>query len=690
MAENYIETQQENQVDNSGLRNHWWKKVKSVYDYTKKQFDNETRHYTKMYRHEFTNILPERLLASDRIDVNVVYPIVKTLIPNLYYQDPKVFVKPLQEKIVKPVTEFQVDPTTGAEVEQPVIDPNTGQEMVQEFDAVTSALVFQNALNTNLDRAKVKSQIKSAILDAHLMFYGAVKCGWGNEQGVASMGPGAPPSVREDVGDDIAYAIRLKPWNVIVDMTDFYNPEWIAIRYTVHPDQLKADTRLRNTDLITGESQIDSQDKEKYWKHMNNEDTKQTEYFEVYVKPCAKYPAGKFFMLTNEVKDDFLYDSDWPLMAKDFPVKVLYFNPDPDGDLPIPDVRYYANHQKAKLNLRNAEYEFVQRAMPMMGVDLSGCKDQDRVYKQITSGQIPRVVATTRNPQRVLGGVSYPALGMDFKQLDANIDTDVSRMTGIISTVVPSQDPNQLATGLKIADKGEQIRQNERADIVSDFLTSIIEYWAQLYQEFAGPENYTTIEGQKFPVKWSRDEINGKFVFKIKPFSMSYEDPTIRRRQWVDLLNLLVAPEARMALAEQGVQVDTAKIVKRILETYDERDVESFIIDEMAKPENQVMLALQENDAIAQGMPVPVNPTDNDKLHILLHGLLDPAITADHVGMHQQKMAEMMQGTSSGGGGNAESVTPTNGVAVSQEQMREPLKPDATNKKIAVKRENTR
>src|SRR3990167_4475907 len=444
------------------------------------------------------------------------------------------------------------------------------------------------------------------------MFYGAVKCGWGNEQGVASMGPGAPPSVREDVGDDIAYAIRLKPWNVIVDMTDFYNPEWIAIRYTVHPDQLKADTRLRNTDLITGESQIDSQDKEKYWKHMNNEDTKQTEYFEVYVKPCAKYPAGKFFMLTNEVKDDFLYDRDWPPVAKGFPVKVLYFNPDPDGDLPIPDVRYYANHQKAKLNLRNAEYEFVQRAMPMMGVDLSGCKDQDRVYKQITSGQIPRVVATTRNPQRVLCGVSYPALGMDFKQLDANIDTDVSRMTGIISTVVPSQDPNQLATGLKIADKGEQIRQNERADIVSYFLTSIIEYWAQLYQEFAGPENYTTIEGQKFPVNWSRDEINGKFVFKIKPFSMSYEDPTIRRRQWVDLLNLLVAPEARMALAGQGVQVDTAK------------------------------------------------------------------------------MAEMMQGTSSGGGGNAESVTPTNGVAVSQEQMREPLKPDATNKKIAVKRENTR
>jgi hypothetical protein len=674
------------QTDNTDLRHLWGKKVKSVYEFLKKQFDSEARHYVRMYRHEFSGLLPERLLLSDRVDVNVIYPIVKTLIPNLYFQDPRVYVKALQEKIVKPVTEVIAD-ESGMEIVQPIIDQVTLQPMIQEYDAVRSALIFQNALNGNLDSAKVKNQVKMAIMDAHMMFYGAIKCGWGNDQGVASMGLGAPPSVREDVDDALAYAIRLKPWNVVVDMTDFYNPEWIAVRYTVHPEQLKQDKRLRNREQIEGQSQIDPMEKDKYWKFLDKDDTKQTEYFEVYVKPCAKYPLGKFFIFTDEVKDDFLYDSDWPYMAKDFPIKLLYFNPDPEGGLPVPDVKYYANHQKAKLNLRNAEYEFVQRTMPIFGIDLSGIKDQATVSKQITNGQIPRVVACTRNPQRVLGGVSYPSLSIDFRNLDINIDNDISRVVGLVAPVTPSANAeNQLASALKLADKGEQIRQNERADVVSDFLTSVVEYWAKLYQEFAGPENYTTIEGEKFPVKWSRDEINGKFLFKIKPFSMSYEDPVIRRRQWVDLLNLLAAPETRMALSEQGVQVDVAKIIRRILETYDERDVESFVIDDMEKPENQVANAIQENEALSTGQlaMVQVAPTDNHKLHILIHGLLGD-LGMEHMLAHQQALVQQAT-MSSPGGGNVEGL-PVNGVAVSQEQIAAPLKQSVTNKRTAIERE---
>ena len=680
-----VETDNENPpVDNSELRQLWGKKVQSVYDYIKRQFDVEARHYIKMYRHEFSGLLPERLLMSDRVDVNVVYPIVKNLIPNLYFQDPKVYVKALQEKIVKPIMSV-VDDGTGNMVEQEMPDPMTGQPMVQEYDATHSALIFQNALNNNLDKAKVKYQVKQAIMDAHLTFYGAVKCGWGNEQGVASMGDGAPPSVREDVNDDLAYAIRLKPWNVIPDMKDFYNPEWIAIRYTVHPEQLKADKRLRNTEQIHGATQIDPTDKDKYWRYLDKDDVKQTEYFEVYIKPCAQYPNGKFFILTEEVKNDFLYDSDWPLAAKGSPVKLLYFNPDPEGGLPVPDVKYYANHQKAKLNLRNAEYEYVQRTMPILGIDLGGVKDQATVAKQVTNGQLPRVVACTRNPQRVLGGVSYPALGIDFRTLDVNIDTDVSRMVGLLSPMNPAVAEDQLATSMKLADKGEQIRQNERADVVSDFLAAIVEYWAQLYQEFASPENYTTIEGEKFPVKWTREEINGKFLFKIKPFSMSYEDPVVKRKQWIDLLNLLAAPETRMALAEQGVQVDVAKIVRRILETYDERDVESFVLDDLAKPENQVAIAIQENTATAQGMghTVQIQPTDNDKLHILVHSLL-PGME-EHILMHQQNMLQK-GGVSSPGGGNAEGL-PVNGVAVNQDTMNAPAAPNPKNKKTAIERE---
>jgi hypothetical protein len=679
--------------DVAKLRAKWGRRVKSVYTFTKKEFDGEAKVYLKMLRNEFSGILPARLLLSDRIDVNVIYPIVKSLVPNLYFQDPKVFVKAEQEKITHAVTAMSVDETTGEQSEEPVIDPATGDPIMNEYDGAHSALIFQNALNQNLDKARTKTHVKNAIIDAHLTYYGVVKCGWGNDQGVASMGAdGAPPSIREDVDDNMAYAIRLRPWNVIADMTDFYNPAWVAVRYTVDPEQLKQDKRLSNTDQITGQSQIDDDDKQKFWRFMDKEDLKKTEYWEIYVKPCAEYPKGKFFMLTEEVKDAFLYEDEWPLDAKEFPIKFMYFNTDPEGGLPIPDARYYANHQKAKLNLRNAEYEFVQRSMPILGIDISGVKDSATAQKQMESGQMPRIVQTTRNPQRVIGGVSFPSLGIDFRNLDSNLDVDVSRIVGLTNIVTPTANAqDQLATSLKIADKGEQVRQNERADIVSDFLKSIVVYWAKLYQEFAGPENYTTIDGEKFPVKWTKAEINGKFIFSIKPFSMSYEDPIIRRRQWVDLLNLLAAPETQQALAVQGAQVDILKIVKRILETYDERDVESFVIDEMAKPENQVARAVQENSLLAQGDPnmeVKVLPTDNHKLHILVHSMLGD-VGLHHIEAHNEAMMEAAGMGGTPGGGNAEGL-PTNGVAVNQGQLKEPLEPSAMNKKIAIKREATR
>jgi hypothetical protein len=679
-----------------GARHLWGRKVSSVGKYIKKKFDEEVLNYIKMFRHEFKGILPGRFLKSDAVDVNVIYPIIKTLLPNLYFQDPKVFVKSLQEKIVVPVRRMveKVDPVTGIvsveEVEER--NPLTGDVIVEEFDGVRSGLILQNALNHNIRKARLKPQAKSAIVDAHIGFYGAIKTGWDNEQGVFSMGPDAPPTHREDVHEDMSYGIRLAPWNVVVDMEDFYNPKWIAIRYTVHPDQLKADARLQHTDKLKGAAKLDEECKEA-WSEMKDEDMKRTEYYELYVKPCAQYPRGFFALFTEEVPDDFLYHGEWPYKVKEFPVKLIYFNPDPRGGLPIPDVRYYANHQKAKLNLRNVLYEFVQRTLPIFGINIAGVKDQTYMEKAVASGQIPRVVKTTQPIQNVLGSISFNGVNPDFHRMEALVDDDVSLMTGVTKGVQTGGQSNlEFASAGKEAAQHFSIRQNERADIVRDFMKDILTQWAAYYQEFGGDENYTPIEGEKFPTKWSAKQIQGMFEFDIKPFSMNYEDPVIRRRQWVDLLNLLGSPVLVQALGLQGVQVDFVKIVNRILETYDERDVESFIIDEMSKPENQVAHALEENQALLVGAQtnqltaVKVMPTDNHKLHILVHGIMGE-VTLEHIMEHQAAMASLAP--NGPGGGNPEGL-PINGAAADQEALKEPLTPSPINQKTAIAREATK
>ncbi len=656
--------------------------VVDTHTWIKRRFDNEAKRYLQMYAHIFDGILPERFLQTDRVDINIVYPIVKTLIPNLYFRDPKVFGKSLVKKIVAPAVDENNQPIKG----------EGGAPILTEYDGPATAKIFASQINKNIHDAKLKIEVKDAILDAHLMFFGAIKSGWNHEQGVASMTDGKPPpSVFEGVNEDMCYGLRFKPWNVVVDMENFYHPEWIALRHIVKIEQLQEDSRLKNTDLIEGTSKVDDFASQGLFREIyKNEKQKWIEYFEVYYKPSAKYPKGKFFIFSPEIKDVFLYEDEWPTESTDFPIRLLYFNRDPSGGLPIPDVRYYAGQQKAKLNIRNAQYEFVLRTMPIIGVNKSGVKNAESVIAAITSGQIPRAVETNIPVQKAIGTVSYPNLNPEFHVFDGTIDQDVTRMTGFVKgTSLPSGDKGfRFAEGIKEASAAEQIRNSERSDIVSDFLLSIVEYWAQLYQEFAAPENYTTVDDEEFPVVWSKEQINGQFVFRLKPFSMNFEDPQVLRRQWQDLLNILAAPPVAAGLGQQGADVDYVKIVSRILESFQEPDVENFIRREGRKPQDQVRRALEENQLlkIGEGEQVQVQPGDNHNIHILIHQA-EQEVTLEHIQAHSEALEQIFE--QQGGGGNKEGQ-PTNGVAVNQEQFRQPLKPSATNQKTAINRENTR
>ncbi|MCO5759886.1 MAG: hypothetical protein NHG36_00020, partial [Chromatiaceae bacterium] len=342
------------------------------------------------------------------------------------------------------------------------------------------------------------------------------------------------------------------------------------------------------------------------------------------------------------------------------------------------DIRYLMGHQKAKLNLRNTEYEWVRRTLPALYLNSSGMKDFTKIQKQIESGQIPRVLTGSLPADRAVGPVSFPGLPVDFRALSENLDRDIDKVMRSPGNASLNGDPNQLAVGLKIASSAEAAAQSERADIVTDFLRDILSYWVDLYREFASAENFASVEGEEFPVGWSRDEIQGRFALEVKPFSMSYEDPVVLRRQYIDLLNLLGAQPIQMWLKEQGYAVDVAKIVRRILETYEERDVDSFVFNQQALPEMQVMDALKENEAMAVGnfQVAAVLPEDNHKLHILIH-MLAGDVASQHILEHQQAMSNG-SAVGSPGGGNPEGL-PINGVAADQEMLREPLTPSSQN-----------
>lgn len=686
-------------LDQKQKRDFWYRKIRSNHEFIKDQFKKEVELYLKMYRNQFQDLLPEEILRGDKVDVNVVYPIIKTLIPKLYFQDPKVFMKALQDKIRVPQTEIVVD-ELGQEREQSIVDPLTGEQLIDEYDGPTSAHIMESQINYNIRLSKLKQHVKAAIYDAHFGYYGVIKTGFGNEQGVKTMGKGAPISAREDINETLAYGIRLKPWDVIPDLTDFYNQEWTAIYYCVNPSKLKNDTRLKHTERIKGTAKLDEKILRERGKYLESEDYLFTEYYEIRVKPSAVYPKGYFLLISEEIDNDFIYESEWPYETTHNDIKFLYFNHDPQGGLPIPPVRYYANQQKAKSNIRRVTNEYVLRALPFVAVNPSGVKDEANLEKALRTGMIPKFVFTKGiNPNSVFGIFSHPSLTTDFYKFDAQLDDDISRMVGMVKGVYPASGENiELAAVAKIADAGEIVRQNEMVDVVRDFVTEIIHQWVDYYKEFAGLENYTLLEGNRIPTKWTREQIRLRLDIEVKPFSMSYEDPVIRRRQWVDLLNLLGGPALQMALQKQGADIDFVKLIKRVLETYDEKDIETFLITGPDKPENQVNIAIEESFGMLQGRPFEIRPTDNHKVFILIENVfltllgegmneIVKEIFINAIAAHEQAILQTIPGKP--GGGNAEGL-PLKGQAVSQEQMRQPLQPSSINQKIGLQREATR
>lgn len=666
-------------------RDFWHRRVTSSKHVIKDSFEKEVKWYLRYFRNQFSDVLPEALLKSERVDVNVVYPIIKSMIPKLYFQDPKCFIKAMEEKIVQPVMLYNEE--TGEE--SPATDPITGEPIVEEYDGPRSSLILQSTINTNIRTAKLKKNTKSAIMDAELGNYGVLKTGWGLDKGVPQMEGEGYISSREDVGET-CFAVRLKPWEVYPDLSDFYNQEWTALGYCVHPEQLKKDKRLKNTETILGTAKPSDSYKKAFSK-LTDSDMVMTEYYEIYVKPCTLYPKGAFLILSEEVQEDFLYEGEWPHESRRNPIKFLFFNEDPEGGLPVPGVRYYVNQQKMTSMIRRIQWEWATRTVPFVGVDLSGVANGAETERGLKSGMFPKYVKTNgRKPGDVFHPVSFPTLSPDLYAMNAQIDKDVSRQAGTVSGVDPYGSSVELASVAKMTDATEQIRQNEKADIVKDFLTEVLMQWEDFFKEYAGPENFAAIDGEKFPTKWSGDMIRLKTSLEIKPFSMNYEDPAIRRRQWADVLNLAISPANAQALAQQGARMDVVRIWSRILESFDERDIEGFLLSGEALPENMVAIAIQEGMDLINGVPHQVKPTDNDAVHILIHDIFTRAGIVDMTQAHMEHEAAIMQksGTSSPGGGNKEGL-PVNGEAVSQEQMKQPLEPSTANQGNAIAREAT-
>ena len=645
------------------LRKFWGNKCSKGKTKMRNVVTKEISKYMKVFRHEMEGLMAGRM-PKDRIDVNVVYPIIKSLVPQLYYRDPKVLIEALKAQF-----EFEEDAVVpqadGSFAPDPAF-PNG--KKVEVVDGPKAAYLLSGAINRNLVAAKSKKEFKMSIQDALICNYGAMKLGWDNEHGVFDMAPGdVPPSRNSSVQPGMAYAIRMKPWDVIVDNENFYNPQWVAFRWAVNPWDLKTDKRLLNTKDLKGTTSVYQERTLGAAKAADQvESAPLVEYYELFHRPSAEYPQGFMMIISDEVKEDFLFLDKFPTeKTTELPVALIYFNPDPEGGLPIPGIRYYYDQQKAASNIDTTEYEYIKRTLPLMVVNKTNLDDAEKQKAQLQSGNIPRIIFSKDAPEKTASGISFNNLNMDFRLMRQRVDDNVSRTVGMLSGSGPAGIADQkLAANTKAAGQSEAVRTGEMADTVRDFVISAISYWVSAYQEYSGEDMSSMIDApqemfsghdMRYPIKFSIKDIRGQFIVKIKPFSNNYEDPAILRRQILDRMNLLSSPAVAQVLQRKGKMYDLERDINSLLETYDDRNADRLLIDYQPTPQEQMALEAQKQGLAAGQAPAGAPPVP---------GPLKP------------------------GGGNKEGM-PVNGVAAKQDLLREPINPNTAKSAASLARQAT-
>ena len=487
--------------------NHWTDEIKAGEKYRDK-YSSSKRYddYRKMYRGDWKDTI---------VPVNRVFSFGRGLIPQIYFRAPR-------------VTCTATRP-----------------------DLVAHAMVVEAIDNWLIKELRLKQTIKSAILHAYYGGTAPVKLGYDSEFGFNPL-----QAVDQDTstvtqvgregeskGKQIEYNINVRPgmpWALPVLPEDIIIPwgystadslPWIAHRFLRPLIDVKADQKYSNTSELKGSRRA---------KYMENRPSyKQDEA----IKFCELYEIRD--IRTREVlvicEDAMLLKAEDVLQIEGVNYEFLTFNEDPEYFWGIPDVRIL-EPQQLELNETRTQASRHRRISLLKFLYLKGAIAKESL-------------------DLFLSGNVGPAIEIDGESLAAAIITLTPSMPPDLQTeAVSILDDMQLSMGFNenatgnfkggtppsaaetvTASQPQEMRIEERRDIVHDLLTGIIRKWNQYIFSFWTGERVIKIvgpQGSDLWVKYTGEELAGEYSLLIDPESGIPITRGLRGRAAIDLMKM--------------------------------------------------------------------------------------------------------------------------------------------------------
>lgn len=563
----------------------------------------------------------------DWVIFNLIKDAIDILVPSVYFRNPKVF-----------------------------LTPRRPQDLERRQ-------INETIMNYEIQRMKLKIQMKRAVKDAFLTNFGCIKHGFDSEFRINDRSKGDNPNPENLLIDNGSiWNLRVSPFDFHIDPSANYT-DLTDARYVVHStdrflDDIKKDNWFENTSGLSatklqraeseGRDELTDEFKSSAINLEHREMIRINEFWDRKVEKVFVFADGH---------DKILKKMPWPWKLGGFPFTILSFLYTPDKLYPRTDVENSLDVQDAMNQHISQIMAHGRRSLPRIGV-------KKKVKREI--------VAKLEEPyiDSVIHGLEE---GDVFPIPRATTSPDVDKFIGLARDMMNiSMKVNELqrgnspkgvrtATAAGIIQQNTQITSSEKVDVVQDFFGEITEKNLKLIHQTYTLKKIVPITGDIPGVfsfrEYTAKEIEGQFDVEIDPYSAVPRDPQTERQNVIALVNLLAHP---MFAQNQQVQVNLLELAKMLLDRFDIKNVDKILPLAAQQTQNEQDRDPEvENLLLAAGDDLPVSPKDNDQEHISQHLTMRDALANEdrdvsafdrHLNLHNQQLILKQQSQGQGQG----------------------------------------
>lgn len=505
--------------------------------------------------------------SLDAIVVNWVYNTIRTIVPTVFFKNPRIFVQATKDEY---------------------------RDRVPILNAIA---------NYDWRRLKIKREMKRTILRSLIGGIAYLETGYSfleetveteyklsNNTSPVNIITGQSQNTNQDIKftemrirKDSPYVFSRSLLEIAVDpfANELEERAWHAIKEVAPLEFVKKDPRFSGTGKLQANVKIDEVQINKIRKEYG--ESSDAELIELW--HITDRWKGRTFTIARG-HNGLLREFDTPI---GYDLVPLFFNEDPEGTQHISVVSIIKDQQDEINRLRAYMLEHVKRTLPRLAYDRTIITDEEDV-NAITDSDMDQMIGVPGNPDQLIKPINFSSLSPDLYATDNRMKEDMQIGSGLSGFQRGQAEKVPSATEAQLIEQSSRLRVNEGLDTVSDTAEELTKNIVQLRQRFTTGNNVIPIIGENNQPLWdrltkyNREQIQGDYEYYAEYGSTQQKDQDFLKNQWLQLTpqiaNLAAQPSpANITLGRELLKVFevSTDIIDRIFPMQQKAPIEASV-----------------------------------------------------------------------------------------------------------------